>query len=412
MKKRGSITRLIMLVSSLFLLSSLARSQVVVGQYEDEAPVRTWNNLGILTAPAAAMGETRFALARDSSVSLSNPALLTRLPKFTVTLNGSLNRTSFFRYSLVNTGAVSTSENITLQVYSWDYAGLSYSFKGWSIALNLALTEYYYRPEIFARFTFEGQTYQTLWFEQEGTLQTINFSLARKINDRLAFGLGFNIISGSTDKSVEDKDLFPQVTISDAVRHDFSGFYLNGGIVFDATESLVLAAVFRAPYTKKSESESARRFLSPEVSLASDAAAEGAYEQPLVIGLGAHCKITRELSLASDLSFFNWRHYAARSFEEDLRRDFKNVLKIGAGLEYRTSFRLFSKDVRMPLRIGFTYDPQPVREPDVHYVYIALGTGMHMGRFSVDVAALIGRESGSGNDLSAQKFVLSVSYRQ
>jgi len=412
MKKGKPIFGLLLLAGSFLLLPSLALSQVVTGQYEDEAPMRTWNNLGILTAPAVAMGETQFAIARDCSAALTNPALLSRLPKFSVTINGSLNRASFFRYSLINTGAITTAENIALRVYSWDYAGLSYAFRGWSVALSLALTEYYHRPGVLARATFEGQTYQTLEFGQEGTLRILNFSFARKISSRLALGLGFNFLRGYNDKFVEDKDLFSQVTISDSVKNDFSGFFLNGGLVFDAAEKLTLGLLFRTPYTKKSDSRSERRFLSPAASISSDAAAENTFKQPLVIGAGVCYWFSGNFCVASDLSFFNWRNYEVTAFEEELKRTFKNVLKFGAGLEYRGSIRLFGKEAGMPLRAGFSFDPQPIREPGTSYAYVSLGTGLHLGRFSLDLAALIGEENGSGNDLSAQKFVVSVSYRQ
>jgi len=400
------------LFTLLFLLSYPARSQVVVGQYEDEAPVRSWNNFGLLTAQATAMGGSRFALAGDASVSLCNPAALTRLPKFTVTLNGSLNRASFFRYALVNTGPLFTAGNVTIQIYSWDYAGLSYSFRGWHIALNLALTEYYYRPGMTATSSFGGQAYRTLEFEQEGVLQTINFAAARKIGSRLSIGLGFNLFRGFLDRLVGEKYEYSGITITDTVQNDFSGFALNGGVIWDATGNVSLAAVFRAPYTKKAESRSVRSFISPETDLSSVDDASGSYRQPLILGAGVHYKITPNLRVASDLSFFNWGRYSVDSFGEKLDRPFKNVLKFSIGAEYLGSIRLFGKEARLPLRIGFSYDPQPVAEPGVRYVYGSLGTGLHSGRFSVDLAALIGREFGTGNDLGVQKFVLTVSYKQ
>jgi len=394
-----------------FLLPNAAWPQLVVGQYEDEAPMRTWNNIGVLTTPAVSMGETQFTLARDCSVGLTNPALLSRLPKFTIAVNGAVTGASFFRYSLVNTGALTSQENISLYILALDYLGASYSFKGWTIALNFAILEYYYRPGVRLESKYEGQTYHTLDFNQDGALSVVNFSLARKIGDKISLGLGINFVRGWLEKTVDEQFVLDDFLLKDAVKHDFTGFYVNGGMAYDATDKLTLGAMFRMPYTKKSDSESRRLFQSSAVSISSDANAKNSSEQPLVIGMGLSYAWTENFRTAADLTFFNWSSYEAVSFGEELERDFKNILKFGVGSEYWGSFRLFGKRVSAPLRIGFTFDPQPVRDPSVHYLYLTFGTGLHAGRFAVDLGAMLGKEYGSGDNLSAHKIVLTISYQ-
>ncbi len=247
-KKPKPLTPLLILWAALMLyLPYTAWPQLVVGQYEDEAPTRTWNNIGVITTPGVSLGETQFTLARDCSVSLTNPALLSHLPKFTITINGALTRTSLFRYSLINTGALSSQENISLLLYSLDYLGASYSFKGWTIALNFAILEYYYRPGVHLDSTFQGQIYQTLDFNQDGVLSTINLSLARKINDRFSLGIGVNIVRGWLEKTVDENFVFDGFILKDTVKHDFTGFYMNGGIVYNLTDKLTLGAMCRTP---------------------------------------------------------------------------------------------------------------------------------------------------------------------
>jgi len=402
---------LILWAALLLYLPNPVWPQFVVGQYEDEAPMRTWNNIGIITTPGVSMGETQFTLARDCSASLTNPALLSRLPKFTITVNGAITRASFFRYSLINTGALTSQENISLLVYALDYLGASYSFKGWTVALNFAILEYYYRPGVHLESTYEGQIYHTLNFNQDGVLSTINFSLARKISDRFSLGIGVNFVGGWLEKTVDEQYVFDDFILNDVVKHNFTGVYVNGGIVYDVTGKLTLGVMFRTPYTKKSNSESHRLYRSSAVSIPSDAEAKNTYKQPLVIGIGVSYKLSENFRIASDLGYFGWSSYEAFSFDEKLTRDFKNTLKIGAGAEYWSSFRLFGKPARAPLRIGFTYDPQPVKEPSVHYLYLTFGTGLHVGRFTVDLGAMVGREYGSGDNLNAQKFVVTINYQ-
>lgn len=396
----------------LLLLPSSGWTQVKIGQYVDEAPFRTWNNIGVLTASSVGLGETQFTLAQDSSVALTNPALLSRLPKFTVSLNGSFARATFHKYSLINTGAVTSTGTIDVGIIALDYAGASVRFRRFTLALSFGLLEYYYRPGVRVESNYEGNLYHTLEFNQDGALRTINFALAYKISDRLSAGIGANFIKGVLDKSVEERNYVTEVTQEDKDSSDYSGFYINGGVVYDVSDRITIAAMIRTPYTKKAVSESLIRYESHYVEIRTEAKAEdNTYKQPLVIGVGANYKLSDSFVVASDLTYFDWSSYAVKYYEEELDRDFRDVIKVSAGAEYWGNFQLFGKEWRYPLRLGFNYDPQPIKDPSIHYLYLSVGTGVRVGRFSVDLSGMFGKEYGSGDSLSAQKVVLTLSYR-
>jgi len=396
----------------LLLLPSSGWTQVVIGQYVDEAPIRTWNNIGVLTASAVGLGGTQFTLAQDSSVALTNPALLSRLHKFTVSLNGSFTRATFLKYSLINTGAVTSTGAIDVGVIALDYAGASVRFRRFTVALSFGLLEYYYRPGVRVESNYEGNLYHTLEFNQDGALRTINFALAYKISDRLSAGIGANFIKGVFDKSVEERNYVTEITQEDKDSSDYSGFYVNGGIVYDMSDRVTLAAMIRTPYTKKAVSESLIRYESHYREIMTEAKAEdNTYKQPLVIGVGANYKFSDSFVVVSDLTYFDWSSYAVKYYEEELDRDFRDVVKVSAGAEYWGNFQLFGKDWRYPLRLGFNYDPQPMKDPSIHYLYLSVGTGIRVGRFSVDLSGMFGKEYGSGDNLGAQKVVFTMSYR-
>ena len=396
----------------LLLLPSSGWTQVVIGQYVDEAPIRTWNNIGVLTASAVGLGGTQFTLAQDSSVALTNPALLSRLHKFTVSLNGSFTRATFLKYSLINTGAVTSTGAIDVGVIALDYAGASVRFRRFTVALSYGLLEYYYRPGVRVESNYEGNLYHTLEFNQDGALRTINFALAYKISDRLSAGIGANFIKGVFDKSVEERNYVTEITQEDKDSSDYSGFYVNGGIVYDMSDRVTLAAMIRTPYTKKAVSESLIRYESHYREIMTEAKAEdNTYKQPLVIGVGANYKLSDSFVVVSDLTYFDWSSYAVKYYEEELDRDFRDVVKVSAGAEYWGNFQLFGKDWRYPLRLGFNYDPQPMKDPSIHYLYLSVGTGIRVGRFSVDLSGMFGKEYGSGDNLGAQKVVFTLSYR-
>jgi len=386
--------------------------QLILGQYEDEAPLRTWNHYGFLSASSIAVGGTRYAFPLDCSSSLSNPALLTLLPKFSVSVNTSYGSASLFKYSLVNTGAVTSDGNLSLHIYALDFGGASVVWKNWAVSFGQALTEVYERPSIEERVTYRGSLYYTFDFNQGGQLLTTHFAVGRRISPRLSVGLGFNYVHGEYNKYVRDEWTLDNITITDDKSSDLSGYYLNGGVWFGLTDKVSLAAVFRTPYTRKADSSSSYRYLSPQGStdISIDAAARNEYKQPLVLGLGLNYQFRPNLRLASDLSFFNWSDYKVTYFGEELERAFKNIIQVGAGFEYLSEFVLFGQTIQSPLRVGVMYDPQPMEEPSSSYFYLTVGTGVHCGKFSLDAGVFLGRESGSGDELRARKLSLSLSY--
>jgi len=396
-----------------FALSAVpAQAQLAVGQYEDEAPFRTWNTFGIATAAALGMGETQFASVEDASAGVINPARLTSLSSFSFSLNGSYAAASLDKYAVVNTGVLITEGNSALGLYALDFAGFAFAFERWAVGIGIGLYENYERPSQSPDYYYGGELQYLFQFEQSGYLRNYNLSLAREWGDWLSIGVGLNYVAGSWEKSIVENMYYNGVTISDRKKHRIKGFYVNGGLTAEVSESLTLAAVFRAPYTKKAESESKLRYDSPlgSTDIRIEAAADSAYKQPLVLGVGMEYRFSPRFRAASDLSYFRWSSYSVTYFDESLPRDFKDTVKVTGGLEYSTSLRLFQQDFQVPLRAGLSYDPQPVKEPSGHYLYFTLGIGLYWRGLKLDAGAVFGSEKGSGRDLYSRKLAVTLSY--
>jgi long-subunit fatty acid transport protein len=202
------------------------------------------------------------------------------------------------------------------------------------------------------------------------------------------------------------------VTITDYKKNEFKGFYVNGGIALDITDNLTAAAIFRSPYSKESESKSSLSFTIPEANtdIRIEAAATNTFQQPLILGVGFDYRLNQVLRVASDVSFFNWSSYSVEYYDEELERAFKNIIKIGGGLEYLSSLNIFGQDVLMPLRIGMIYDPQPMKEPSSRYLYYTLGIGFYWRGLRLDTGTCFGNEKGSGQDLIGRRFSASLSF--
>ena len=394
------------------LLSVPALAQLHIGQYEDEAPFRTWNIFGIATAAAAGMGETQYATVADSSASLINPARLTGLPKFSFTLHGSITSASFDRYSIVNTGVLITQGNSAMGLYGIDFVGTTVTFKGWGVGFSIGLLENYDRPSQNPDYQYGGELLYLLELEQTGFLRNYNLSIARNIGQRLSLGIGLNYVYGSMEETIVENLYYNGVTISDRKKHDLKGFYLNGGLVAEVAQKLTIAAVFRTPYTKEADSTNEVRYESPRgnTDIRLESSAESLYKQPFVCGIGVDYRPAPRIRLASDVTYFNWSAYSVSYFEEEMKREFTNTVKVSGGVEYMGSLRLFQRDIQIPLRVGVSYDPQPIKIPKTHYIYYTVGLGLYWQRLHLDAGAMFGNENGSGRNLYGRKFAFSLSY--
>jgi len=396
----------------LLLFPCQARPQLVIGQYEDEAPVRTWNTLGVELAPSLACGGARTATAWDAAAALVNPALLCGLPKLTVTVGGSRTSASMFRYSILNTGVLSTRGNLTEGFTSLDFGGLSLRAGNWAFAFSAALLESYGRPSLDFRANSPAGPVYSIGTAQSGDLRNFNLSAARRLSRRLAAGLGINLVSGRLERTISENFIADGITIDDRKNQDFKGFFMNAGLSFLFSEHVSLAVAVRTPYARRSDSRSLLEYKVPTAGtdIRISASSEDEYRQPWAAGAGASWHPSEGLKISTDLWFFNWSSYSALYFGEEKERDFSDIFRFAAGLEYMSDYRLFGLAIRSPIRVGVSYDPQPMKAPRSAYATITFGTGIAFGRVRFDFAGAIGKESGSGHSLSARRGAVSLTY--
>jgi len=403
----------VFLVCALMFFSIKSQAQLVMGQYEDEAPFRTWNIFGLLTGVSLSMGGAHYAYASDLSTALTNPSQLSRMPGLTVLTNGSLDNATFFKYSLVNTGPMTTSGNSSQVLYSLDFGGISVNMNGWGLALSTCILEHYDRPPIYYTYPERGSVYYIVDLEQTGLLRNINLAVSKNLGSRIFIGLGFNFVTGDINKSLREDNYGGTVIMTDEKSHKLKGFYLNGGLTFKISEALQAAAVFRTPYKKSSDSESLLRydvtFIDTDIRIESKD--DSSFMQPLIIGAGINYQFSEKFRAAADATFFNWSQYKVTLFGEERQRDFKDIVCFGTGIEYKTAARLFGLPVDMPVWLGFHYDPQPMKDPASRYFSVTFGSGLELDRFYFHAGASLGYENGSGDHLRGRRIALTIGYR-
>ncbi|MGZ5497251.1 MAG: hypothetical protein ACXWHI_00915 [Candidatus Aminicenantales bacterium] len=397
------------LLAGCLFFRGAAAAQLVLGQYEDEAPLGTWNIFGSPPAPSIGLGGTQFARAWDGSVSLVNPALLPSLPRLSAFGSGSYAAASLFKYSLINTGVVESIGNPTVGVFGVDGGGFAARLGPWALAVVAAAPENYGRPAIAV-----GDGGYQLTFDQTGYLRVFHAGIARRMPAGWSLGLGLNYAAGRLDRTTVERSagIVNVVTITDDKAEKFHGFYLNAGLAWEATGRLTAALVVRSPFVKKGTGQSLIRYeASPEgTDIRIAAQAVNSYHQPWVLGAGLSYRLSTAWSLAADAAYYGWSRYRGDSFDEPLARSFRDVLKAGAGVEYLAPARMYGRSARIPFRFGFFVDPQPMSTVHSSYLALTFGTGLELKALAFDISAYFGREKGSGNSLRAGKIVLSVRY--
>lgn len=413
MLKSSRKFQFVFLVCALMLFPLKSQAQLVMGQYEDEAPFRTWNIFGLLTGGPLGMGGAHYAYASDLSTALTNPSQLSRMPALTVLTNGSLDNATFFKYSIVNTGPVTTYDNSSQVLYSLDFGGISVNMNGWGLALSTSILEHYDRPTVYYTYPERGSVYYILDLEQTGLLRNINLAVSKNLGSRVFIGLGFNFVTGDINKSLREDNYGGAVIMTDEKSHKLQGFYLNGGVTFKISEALQAAAVFRTPYKKTSDSESLLRYEAAlsDTDIRIESQDDSSFMQPLIIGAGINFQFSEKFRAAADATFFNWSQYKATLFGEEQQREFKDIVCFGTGLEYRTATRIFGLLFDMPVWLGFHYDPQPMKDPASRYFSVTFGSGLELDHFYFHAGASLGYENGSGDHLRGRRVALTLGYR-
>ena len=387
-------------------------AQLVLGQYENEAPFRTWNSYPFAGASALGRGETALTLAADASAGLSNPALLVRLPRLTVTVNGFFQYATAFRYAYINTGVLTTADPVGRSLAGLDLAAVAFRFGDWAVSAAAADFEFYHRPAVRAEASYNGEIYYSNDFDQTGALRGAAFSLARRFGSRLSVGLTVIVFQGDFQRSSVENSVLSGYTITDTISRKYSGFALQAGMAWEPWKGFTVAVTVRGPWTKKADNSSVLRYQAPsgptDITIADSAG--DSLRQPWIAGLGLSVQPLEGLTLAADAVYYGWSRYAPEYFGEIQERNFRDIVRIGTGAEYRAPIRLFGREVDFPNRIGVLYDPQPMAAPRSSFVYLTFGTGLHWPAFHIDLGASLGGESGSGHSLAGRRIALTLSY--
>lgn len=187
--------------------------------------------------------------------------------------------------------------------------------------------------------------------------------------------------------------------IDGRVRGDATGFGLNGGAWWKATDSVALGASFRTPI--KQDLEGRATFDKNGAAVPStwfnSTGAEGSVTLPGEVRFGVAWEPDNRWSVAVDVTRTFWSSYDELRIRynepvtpvttESLKTtEWRDVWRLGAGVEYRLTDMV-------DLRAGYVYDCEPVNPDRLDFLVPAndrqlysLGVGVHDGPWRVDVS--------------------------
>ncbi len=400
--KRGLILLL------LFNLPVFSLAQTVIGQYEEEANLRSWNVTGFVSASGLGRGDIMSVAADGPGVANGNPSLLVELPKWSLLLNGAWQKASLFRFSLVNTGVLRSSNNLWVSTTAIDAAGIAYRLGPWALGLLVAITEYYDRPSVRGESTSGGKKVYELSFRQHGFLRTWTLALARKIGHRLSFGLCLNKASGKIEETVTEAWLTSGVSILDQKEASLDDFYFKLGAAYSITDFFKLTLTFEPPHSRYKNSHSLYEYSTNQKNIRIKGEAEDTINRPLILSLGGLYLLGKRWSLSLEAFYFGWSRYHLTWFGEEVNRYFKDTYRLAAAVENSSSFSLLAQSFLFTTRLGVQFDPQPMKNPSSRYLSLTSGFSCQWKNFRLDFGAAWSQEKGSNRSLQAVRSALSL----
>jgi hypothetical protein len=353
---------------TLFLISSTAQAQQVdvFG-----LPLGTQNTLGIYSPYATATGETILSNPGPQAGFL-NPGVL----GFSNGLQISLSSPLYQAFSINHHNYNNEQMKYTRNTFNPEFIGFLWSSAQWRMELAYTLIEEFNRPKIFNYGNFDAQN---------GRLHAFELGLSRRIRDNFSMGLSLTYRTGQLKHTryyyYADEDIDYKVNIT--------GFNLNFGFVWEVNKTITLALAIRPAYKMKIKEEIKEVLLENDF-IISLTQFEANYRFPMALILSSKIKVSENIGLFSDLSYWNWKQFSCSDISYDLSRLYVNPqdhdpLKLSAGADY--ALRLGStKKNTLHLLAGYIHDPQGYsgsNSPD----YLTFGLAIALRNFQLEGSA-------------------------
>jgi len=367
-------------------------------------------------ARAMGMGGAFIAIADDATAASWNPAGLIQLEKPEVSIVGAyFDRREEFS-SDVHPEIKNTGE---IDDFNINYFSATYPFRFYR---NMVVSINYQRLYEFERSFDYTYNYASLGvnltqrkrFDQEGFIGAMGLAYAIELTPRLSLGATLNIWTDDLFWDNEWKETFTEhgvgtqsaVPVTIETRYtdkysDFRGVNANFGLLWNVNQYVTLGAVVKTPFDADIRHE--HRFtqttvfgppINATVPGEQSTSEDVELRMPLSYGVGLAWRVSDALSFDLDVYRTHWSEYILTDSQgndfspidgqPESASDVEDTTQVRIGGEYL--FISQKRNMVVPLRAGFFYDPEPSYDDVKDFYGIAVGSGIAYKRFIFDMA--------------------------
>ncbi len=397
------VTLFLMLLS----ITTAVYSQMV-DYHREESQAISWNCFPVFDA--ALMGNAGISLSASPAFSaMMNPALLTRISqqdyqlqykkrRFHLGISGYYMKHEAFQYWGVNQGAVMNPSTLPDQKVSPGGIAISFSQD------NVSFSTGWYRT---TGCTLPPFHFSRLYWAYQGHFNGVEdryfAAFAARLGKVFSLGMKMEYLDGSRQVEIDEFYKYYDVNgpagellLKRQEQHDVHCIIPTIGAALALSPNWTLAATISTPLKGKAQRNLTLCFdnyTTPPLS--ESMSSEDSFYRPAQISLGTSYTITlnanqekshsqqwSSILLSAEMFYCFWKGYQYVYFNQPLPREMRNTLVASLGMTY--GFHLPSLDIF--LRLGYRLDPQPVITPKTSLHVLSIGTGLHRGTLSLNLA--------------------------
>jgi len=374
-------------------------------------------------ARALGQGNAFIAVADDATAASWNPGGLSQLerPEFSFAVEGLCRRETLS--SGVHPEADS-SESLRLAAFNYGSVVFPF-FAGRNMVLSLNYLQlYHFDKDLRFPFAFvsggagEPDLSMDYSFDQAGTFSVVAPAFGIDVTDHLSLGITLNIWNDSlTHSSMYERtevakgsfvweDMSSSFHTREVNRFEVAeGYSVVLGALYRFNRRWALGAVLKPAFTLDIDHEhvwvSGDQITGAGTETRYEKTTDGELDFPWIVGAGVAWRPRDPFTVSTDVTWTQWSRYTYHDGKRDVnpltgdavsRDELDDTFTWRTGAEYL----LIRRNIVVPLRCGFGYDPGPAVDSVDDFYTINLGAGIQLDRFMFDV----GYEFRWGNDVN------------
>jgi long-subunit fatty acid transport protein len=364
-------------------------------------------------ARAIGMGGAFIAIADDATAASWNPAGLVQLERPELSVVGDYVSRSA-DYSSSNDPETNTSSKT--DEFNLNYFSASYPFTYFNRNMVISINNqrlYDFKLSLDYNFETTAQappmtvtTSQHIQYSQDGYVGALGLAYAVEINPRLSFGLTLNIWTDDlwwqngweetlrfhSETHLTGPPPIPPPSITDVhivdEYSDFSGKNANFGVLWDMNKYLTIGAVVKIPFTATIHHRRKR------IDTSTTFDEEVKLDMPMSYGIGIACRFSDLFTVDLDVYRTEWSEYTLTDGQGNELSPITGRLRSESNIKDTTQVRiggeyLFIQEERnlvMPLRAGFFYDPEAADGKVEDFYGFTIGSGIGYKGLIFDMA--------------------------